>query len=241
MKNRTKLILAGVTVVAAGLAVAHWYYGDRGRFTTEPEFTNLGRSASGNQLISPYDPASVLSFADEYRYLGGQKFILYGIADTEQHFFVETSEADVLESVYWIQYEAYLPGKPYTYDYDDSPLRVTLGDVELFTDTDVFEFDPTIERRRGSDGAMAREFLASHGYTYPLHNAYARLVYLTDASRQKELMIIFIEDLERYGFAATDLGEGGAHAASWPEVEQKFLDRIQHTLTITLDAGGPDQ
>ncbi len=234
MKTRTKLILSGIAIVAAGVGAAHWYYADRGRFTTEPEFTDLGRSALGNELISTYDPASVLTFGDDYRYLGGQKFILYGVADTEQHFFVETTDDNRLKSVYWIQYEAYLPGKPWTYDYDDSPLRVTLGDVELFTDTAVFEFDPDVERSRGTDGAAARSFLALRGYTYPRHNAYARLVYLTDESRQKELMIIFIDDLEDYGFVTADLEEGGEHAERYPAMEQMMLDRIRATLTVRL-------
>ncbi len=234
MKKRTKLILIGIAIVAAGVGGAHWYYGDRGRFTTEPVFTDLGRSASGNELVSTYDPAAVLTFSDEYRYLGGQKFILYGVADTEQHFFVETTEDDVLKSVYWIQYEAYLPGKRYTYDYDDSPLRVTLGDVEFFTDTDVFEFDPNIERRRGTDGAAARAFLAQYGYTYPRHKAYARLVYLTEESRQKELMIIFLDDLEDYGYTTADLEGDGEYSVRYPEMEQAMLDNIRGTLTVGL-------
>lgn len=237
MKKRTKVILIGLAIVVAGAGFAYWYYGDRGRFTTEPEFSDLGRSASGNDLISDYDPAAVLSFGDEYRYLGGQKFILYGVADTEQHFFVETNDDDVLTSVYWIQYEAYLPGKPWTYDYDDSPLRVTLGDYEFYTDTTAFEFDPGIERRRGTDGAMARQFLASHGYAYPRNNAYARLVYLTDESHQKELMIIFIDDLEDYGYTAEELTQGGANVEQWPDVEQALLDRIRETLIATASNG----
>ena len=230
-------MLSGIAIIAAGVGAAHWYYSDRGRFTTEPVFTDLGRSASGNELVSTYDPAAVLTFGDDYRYLGGQKFILYGVADTEQHFFVETSEDGILKSLYWIQYEAYLPGKSNTYDYDDSPLRVTLGDVEFFTDTDVFEFDPTIERRRGTDGAAARGFLAGHGYTYPRHNAYARLVYLTDESRQKELMIIFIDDLEDYGYATAALEEGGESFERRAEVEAAYLDRIRDTLVVSLATG----
>ncbi len=237
MKIRTKVILIGLAIVVAGAGFAHWYYGDRSRFTTEPEFSDLGRSVSGNDLISDFDPAAVLSFSDDYRYLGGQKFILYGVADTEQHFFVETTDDDVLKSVYWIQYEAYLPGKSWTYDYDDSPLRVTLGDYEFYTDTTAFEFDPDIERRRGTDGAMARQFLASHGYVYPRNNAYARLVYLTDESRQKELMIIFIDDLEDYGYTAQELTEDGTNVDQWPDVEQMLLDRIRETLIATASNG----
>lgn len=227
-----RVLLIAAAVLVAGVALAHWYFGDRGRFTTEPEFTGLARAVSGNDLISDHDPAAILRFDPAYRYIGGQKFILYGVADTEQHFFVETTGDDKLESVFWVQYEAYLPNKPYTYDYDDSPLQLTLGDYVFHTDTDVFAFDPNRKRRRGTDGAMARQFLASKGYSYPSEVAYARLVYLTDASRSKELMIIFMDDLARLGLTAAELQEDGANADRWPEVEKAHLERIENTLEM---------
>jgi len=227
-----KTILIVAVIIIAALAIAHWYFSDRGRFTTEPVYAGLARSVSGRDLISNSDPAAILRFDPAFRHVGGQKFILYGVADTEQHFFVETTADDTLKSVYWVQYEAYLPDKPYTYDYDDSPLRLNLGDYEFFTDTAVGEFDPSIKRRPGTDGAMARQFLASKGYMYPADYIYARLVYLTDESRQKELMIIFIEDLASYGFNASELEDGGSSESLWPDVEQTLLDRITNTLTV---------
>lgn len=232
-----KLILIAAALVVASVAIAHWYFSDRGRFTTAPEYTGLSRTVSGNDLVSEHDPAAVLRFDPSFRYLGGQTFILYGVADTEQHFFVETTADDQLKSVYWIQYEAYLPGKRYTYDYDDSPLRVTLGDYEFYTDTDVVAFDPHRKRRRGTDGAMARQFLASKGYSFPDDFAYARLVYLTDESRQKELMVIFIDDLSAQGLTAAELKEDGAMTARWQEAEQAHLDRIRSTLSVLPIAG----
>lgn len=227
-----KIIIAAGIVVVAGLAFAHWYFGDRGRFTTEPVYTDLGRTAQGQELVSTFDPAATLRFAPEYQYIGGQKFILYGVADTEQHFFVETNEDGALKSVYWVQYEAYLPDKPYTYDYDDSPLRMSLGEYELFTDTAVFYNDPTRKRRRGTDGAMVRQFLANKGYSYPEQVMYARLVYLTDKTKQKELMIIFMDDLSDYGYTADELQEGGARVGQYPEVERAHLERIRNTLAV---------
>ena len=227
MKKRLTLIF-GILLVTS-LTIVHWYFSDRGRFTTEPELTGLSRTVSANDLISEHDPAVVLRFASAYRHVGGQKFILYGVADTEQHFFVESTSENKLKSLYWVQYEAYLPGKRYTYNYDDSPLRLTLGDYEFYTDTDVVEFDPHRKRRRGTDGAMARQFLASKGYSLPNDWAYARLVYLTDESRQKELMIIFIDDLSAQGLTAGELKD---NAARWREVEKAHLDRIRSTLTV---------
>lgn len=231
MLTKRTLIIVGVAVVT-GLAIVHWYFSDRGRFTTEPEFSGLARSVSGNDLASDRDPPVVLRFDPAFRYVGGQKFILYGVADTEQHFFVESTDDDQLRAVYWIQFEAYLPDKRYTYDYDDSPLRVTLGEYEFFTDTAFVEFDPDKKRRRGTDGDLARKFLASKGYTLPADFAYARLVYLTDASRSKELMIIFIDDLAPKGLSAAALNDDGPEASRRPEVEKSHLDRIRITLDV---------
>ncbi|MDH3588747.1 MAG: hypothetical protein OEQ74_05025 [Gammaproteobacteria bacterium] len=230
-----RLILLATVIVIAGVAIAHWYYSDRGRFTTDAEYSDLARGVSGNDLVSHYDPAAILRFDPAFRYVGGQKFILYGVADTEQHFFIETTPDDKLKSVYWVQYEAYLPAKSYTYDYDDSPLRVALGNYEFYTDTAFVEFDPdpNRKRRRGTDGAMARQFLASKGdYVFPRDFAYARLVYLTDESRQKELMIIFIDDLASHGLTAAELEKDEADVSRWPEIEQAHLDRIKSTLQV---------
>jgi hypothetical protein len=227
-----KLILIIFIVVIVSAAIAHWYFSDRGRFTTAAVFTDLGRSVSSNDLVSKEDPAAILRFDPSFKHLGGQKFILYGVADTEQHFFIKTTNENKLKSVYWIQYEAYLPDNSQTYDYDDSPLRVNLGDYEFYTDTDVVEFDPDRKRKSGTDGAMARQFLASKGYTFPKDFAYARLVYLTDESRRKELMIIFIDDLAAYGFTAAELKDGGAMAEHWNAVEHGHLERIRTTLDV---------
>ena len=227
-----KTILIVAAVVIAIVAARYWYFSDRGRFTTEPEYAGLARTVSGNDLVSENDPAVLLRFDPAYRHIGGQKFVLYGVADTEQHFFVETTADDKLKSIYWVQYEAYLPDNSYTYDYDDSPLRVTLGDHEFYTDTAIVEVDPNRKRRRGTDGAMMREFLASRGYAIPSDFAYARLVYLTDQTRRKELMIIFIDDLASQGLTAAELKEGGTNEARRPDVEQAHLDRIRSTLTV---------
>jgi hypothetical protein len=73
----------------------------------------------------------------------------------------------------------------------------------------------------------------SKGYTFPEEFAYARLVHLTDASRRKELMIIFIDDLALLDLTAPDLNEDGKEAQRWLEIEKKLLENIRSTLTLT--------
>lgn len=227
-----KIVLVSVLVVVAGAVAAHLYFSDRGRWTTEAEYMGLARSVSQNELVSNHDPAVTMRFGPAFRHLGGQQFVLYGVADTEQHFFVETTDDNKLRSVYWIQFEAYLPDNSYEYDYEDSPLRLQLGDYDFFADTAAVQSDPERKRRRGTDGARAREFLQSKGYTFPQNYVYARLVHLTDDSRRKELMVIFIEDLAPLGLTGSDLQEGGKAAQRWPEIEKNHLDKIRRTMTL---------
>jgi hypothetical protein len=82
-----KAIIAIVLTVAgtAGAALIHAQDADPGSLTTEPVFDGLTRTVSGNDLVSNDDPSVVLRFGPEFRYVGGQKFVLYGVADGEQH------------------------------------------------------------------------------------------------------------------------------------------------------------
>ena len=223
------VILLSLALVVIVVAIVVHNHMDRGRFTTEAVYTDLVRTVSDNKLFSPSDPNVVLQFDEAYRHIGGQKFVLYGVSDTEQHFFVETTPDNKLKSLYWVQFEAYQPSNDYTYDYDDSPLRLTLNNFEFYVDTSAVRPNPK-NRRAGSDGSMARQLVGSRGYSYPEEFSYARLVYLTDSSKRKELMIIFIDDLADTGSTAAELED--EHAARWPEIEKQHLKKIRNTLTL---------
>ncbi len=227
-----KIILLSLLLVIIAAGILAYLYLDRGRLTTDPVYTGLPRSVSENKLFSHRDPSVVMRFDPSFRHIGGQKFVLYGVADTEQHFFVETTADNKLKSLYWIQFEEYLPDNSYQYDYEDSPARLRLNDYNFYLDTAAIHSNPK-KRRRGSDGSLARQFVLSKGYTFPEEFAYARLVHLTDASRRKELMIIFIDDLALLGLTASDLNEDGKAAQRWPEIEKKLLEKIRRTLTLT--------
>ncbi len=229
---KKKIILLSLLLFITAAGIFAYRHLDRGRLTTDPVYTGLARSVSENKLFSHRDPSVVMQFDPSFRHIGGQKFVLYGNADTEQHFFVETTADDKLKSVFWIQFEEYLPDNSYQYDYEDSPARLRLNDYDFYLDTAAVQSNPK-KRRRGTDGSLARQFVLSKGFTFPEEFAYARLVHLTDASRRKELMIIFIDDLALLGLTASDLNEDGKEARRWLEIETKLLEKIRRTLTLT--------
>jgi hypothetical protein len=232
-----KIVAITALVLLTALGLAYWYFSDRGRWTTEADYTGLDRHFSEGALISPHDPSVSLQFDPAFEYLGGQKFVLYGVADAEQHFLVEKNSGGALNSLYWIQFEAYLPDNDYRYDYKDSPSRMQLDEMEFYLDSSFVDANPA-NRRRGSDGSLARQFLALKDLVLPQHFSYARLVYLTDPSRRKELMVIFIEDLGPGGLTAASLSEGGEHADRHDELMQQFLERIRQTMTVQAGPSG---
>src|SRR6202008_433337 len=84
-----------------------------GAAAAEPE-----RVVSGRTLVSVSAPGVRVELAEPFRYVGGQRFALYDVADAEQHLFVEADASGLVRRLYWLQFEAYLPGKGGSYKYE---------------------------------------------------------------------------------------------------------------------------
>lgn len=224
----------GAVLVVLVFLVTFMYWFDPARHTTEPEYLGLSRTVSGNTLISEHDPPVQMAFVEGFEYIGGQKFILYGTADVEQHFLVEKHLDGTLKSFVWIQFEGFLPDNDYTYDYSGSPLRLQIGAFDFFTDTAAGTSSRFMRLGwPGTDGYLARKFAADNGYTIPDDYAYARLVHIPDDMSRKELLVIFMEDLAPKGWTGESLREGGENEGRWPKVEAAHLDRIKRVMSLS--------
>ena len=234
MRRKWPWWTGGAVLVLFVTFVSVMYWFDPARLTTDPEYSRLSRTVSGDTLLSEHDPPVQMAFDEQFEYIGGQKFVLYGTADVEQHFFVEEHPDGTLKSFVWIQFEGFLPDNEYTYDYSGSPLRLQIGAFDFYTDT-----APGASNRLlrlgwpGTDGYLARKFAADKGYAMPDDYAYARLVHIPDDMSRKELLIIFMEDLAPTGWTVEALREGGENEERWPEVEGAHLDRIKRVMSLT--------
>ncbi len=70
------------------------------------------RSVEASTLTSERDPSVRIELPKQVRYVGADRWILYGIADAEIHVFVEADERKHVRRLYWIQFEGYLPTRP---------------------------------------------------------------------------------------------------------------------------------
>jgi hypothetical protein len=174
------------TAVFACVTFAHV---DRAFAQPAPYTATKGRVESAMQPQIRLDIDTALS------YVGSQRWILYNVAQAEQHLYVQRSPSGV-QRFLWIQFEEYIPSSNGKYDYSRSAPISAFG-RELRTDKRFWTV-PTTETRPESDGAYARRMLREKGMTLPPHMLYERFIYLPDSTGRRELMVIYAEEL---GFA----------------------------------------
>ena len=129
-----------------------------------------------------------LRIGPEFTHLGGQRFILGGRADAEQHLFVVADSSRIVRRMYWVQIEEMLPTQPGGYDYD-SDSAITVAGLSLRANVRRYDAPPT----PGSDRARAFAFVESRGYRVPEGATRVRLIYLPKPRARQEVMVIYIE------------------------------------------------
>lgn len=196
------------------------------------ETGKLTRTVKGGELVSNEQPAAQLNFDKTFKYAGGQSFVLYEVANAEQHFFVDADREGRIKRLYWIQFEGYLPDNTHTYRYQ-SDQTVAIGGLRFIADSFARNTKAS-PSRSDSDGSRAQSFLQSKGYRMASDEILMqRLVHLTDESKRNELMIIYLEDLSGMGLTAADLAKDGKDAARWQEISKGLLERAVAGLKIS--------
>lgn len=189
------------------------------------------RKAIGNVVNSEREPKAKIEVPKAAKYVGADRWILYGVADCEIHGYVEVDEKKNVQRLYWIQFEQYIPEKPDLHHNYDSPRHTQIGGLDFYVDTWPRANDAAT--RAGSDREHIEALVKAHGYKMPAGMAYVRLVHLLDPEKRKELMIIYGEALPA-GVNAADLDETGKdRETKWPTIEQRVIEGAQQRIKIT--------
>jgi len=174
-----------------------------------------------------------LTFDKAFHYVGGHSFVLYGVANAEQHFFVDADENKKIRRFYWVQFEGYLPSNKHTYRYN-SKTKAKLGPLEFFADASARKINQ--QGRPDSDGAKAQAYFASKGYQMAGTDVLTqRLVHLTDDTKRDELMIIYAEDLSPMKLTAAELSANGKAYDQWPDISKALLERAVKGVELVKD------
>ena len=171
------------------------------------------------------------------RYIGGDRFTLYDVADAEVHVFVEADSEGRVNRLYWIQFESYLPSEPNRrYNYAEGNRRMEMGGIPTWVRA-VPANIASVPAREGSDRERVMSILARAGISLPADVLNVRLVQLLDDPEgtgrgRRELMLIYSEDLTPAGFRAEDFITDGGPNARGPAVEEPVIARAMAAFEV---------
>lgn len=148
----------------------------------------LAHAVRGNSLRIDLPGVTSISVQRGFRYAGGQRFILKGVADAEQHAFAEVDVDGAIARFYWFQFESLLPAASGAYDYSKDP-QVEFAGLDWRAQVRRYTASPDA----GGDQAALDKLFAARGWRTPLPALRARLVYVPPADPRRELMIIYAE------------------------------------------------
>jgi len=205
--------------------------------TNEAANAQRPRPVSGQVLTSTTMPSVRLEFDKNFKYVGNQSFVLYDVANAEQHFFVDADKEGRVKRFYWIQFEGYLPTNTHAYRYKANKV-VNIGGLDFIADANAINIKSN-PSPANSDGSRARTFLESKGYRIAGDDILMqRLVHLVDEAKRNELMIIYMEDLSGLGLTAADLAPAGRAADRWVEIAKGLLERAQKGMKVERFGSG---
>lgn len=177
------------------------------------------REVKGDTLVSTANPAATFIVDASFRYVGGQTIDLMKIAGAEQHFFVDAAPDRSIRRFYWIQFEQFHPDNTRTYDFSRIKQKpVSIGRLAFMGDVRVSPTYFTMDQRPGSDSKAAEDFLRARGFTLDGTFVTLRLFHLPDATKRRELMIIYGELLPADGSEERVRAEITAHAQAGMKV-----------------------
>jgi hypothetical protein len=188
--------------------------------------SKLEQTVSGQTLHSPRNPAVSLTFDQAFKYVGGERFVLYNVANAEIHLFVNADEQRNITRMFWVQFEGYLPNVPHTYNYRTKK-TAKFGPMEFMVDVRPFGTPDNPE----SDGGHVKRLLESKGYKWPTAAVRARFIYLPNPNRRSELMIIYVEDAKYAQVPPDDLANWEADQR-WPEISRQLVVHAQRLLNV---------
>ena len=188
------------------------------------------RTVAGNVITSARDPKVRIELPRSVRYVGADRWVLYGIADCELHAFVEADSNHNVQRRYWVQFEGYVPTRPELKHQYDSVRHANIGGLDFYVDTWVTSSDAKDEP--DSDSAHIKALIRGKGYKLPGAMMSVRLVHLLDELKRKELMIIYSEDAAASGFSVADLNEGGKAYDRWPAIAEGLIERAKSRISL---------
>ena len=192
--------------------------------------TSTRRTVQNNILRSEELPAIKIQVDPEFHYIGGTSFILYDVAQVEQHHFIVADAKNRVTKRLWFQFEGYLENNNHKYDYSGME-ALPLHGFTFLHNTYPMNVDEVVQERPASDSAHVVNYLKEKGYILGGDILSHRMVWLEEDLRN-ELLIVYSEILDPTGYRASDFAEEGFAVKEWNVISKGLQERSLASFKI---------
>ncbi|APE28253.1 hypothetical protein [Aurantiacibacter gangjinensis] len=240
--KRKFLIVFGVLLALLAVAAFTIYWTSPNRHTTPSQSDGLEWSYADGVLSSPARPSLAMRIDPSLDYLGGQKFVLYGTANVEQHVFARRWPDGRDRSMLLIQFESVVDGVDWAYDYSAAEYRTEIDGVDFFTDAEPGQLPPIFAKGEpGTDSYRAAVLAADAGFEAPEDYVWLRSVHIPDADARSELLIILRDDLSSEGVTRGELLPGGSAHDRWQAIAASRMAAVDGMISFPAEEGAASE
>ena len=210
----------------------------------EPEKTTNKRFVNENILVSEAIPEIEIAVSEEFGYVGRFDFEIIANSDEypkdlqgkpvaagERFVFASVDQDRNINKLFILQFEGFLAENDFIYNYNFDNAE-TIGDNKYRYNTWFYDSKKLAEENPSNEGAKTRAFLMEKGYQLEDQYMMGRFVGLASEDRKNELIIYYIEMLEKttgYSLEEYENSLGKEEAAS---IRNAFVERSRDSFKI---------
>ena len=202
------------------------------------------RSFSDGLLVSEAAPVMSVRIPSDFEYLGPDVFLLGENHEAERHHFIKR-EDDEITALLVFQFERILDGVPGQYEFNIPPEEhiagsnyrfaqqpVRLGRHDYVHNTWAFNTRESARNNPGRESDRTLRMLDERGYKLDDGLIMARYVRAVGEDRRKEVIIFYMEPLQRNGHDISDFPDGGPATESFDRLSMGIVTRAQSAFEV---------
>ena len=202
------------------------------------------RSFSDGLLESSASPVMSVRIASDFEYLGAEVFILAETHEAERHHFIKRDD-DEVTALLVFQFERILDGVPGRYEFSIPPDEhiagsnyrfarqpVRLGQHDYVHNTWAFNNRESARENPGRESDRTLRKLDEHGYRLDDGLIMARYVRAVGKDSRREVIIFYMEPLQRNGHHIQDFPDGGPANEIFDRLSSEVVTRAHRAFVV---------
>lgn len=206
---------------------------------------SIVRFVKGHTIISKKLPKIEIKVDEEFSFVGKFDFEIIASSDEysedmqgkpvavgERYVFASTDENQLVNKLFIVQFEGFLPENDliYNYDFDKSNF---IGENKYRHNTWFYDSKKLAQGNPNNEGAKTRTFLEEKGFQLEDQFMMSRFVGLASENRKNEIIIFYHEMLKKTTGYSLEEYEKSINDEEVKAIRDSFIERSRRSFSIT--------